>query len=176
MSTFELAIPTILKHEGGLSEDPTDPGGITNFGISLRFLQSEDIRINSDRIINEQDVRDLTLEKATAIYKEYFWERYCYSSIHSQVIATKIFDMCVNMGPLNAHKRIQRACWAIGDQGTPNDDGILGDSSFHVINQCDARLLAPLKAEFANYYRLLVSQKPTIYQKYLNGYLTRAYS
>ena len=37
MSAFELAIPIVLKHEGGFADNPADPGGATNFGISLRF-------------------------------------------------------------------------------------------------------------------------------------------
>jgi hypothetical protein len=36
MSDFDLAIPTILQHEGLLLDDP---GGIKNYGISLRNLK-----------------------------------------------------------------------------------------------------------------------------------------
>ena len=40
MSLFELAIPVVLKHEGIMSDDGEDPGGITHYGISLRFLKT----------------------------------------------------------------------------------------------------------------------------------------
>jgi len=33
---FDQAVEVILKHEGGLADNPNDPGGITNFGISKR--------------------------------------------------------------------------------------------------------------------------------------------
>jgi len=39
MARFEDALPTVLRHEGLYSEDPADPGGATNYGISLRFLR-----------------------------------------------------------------------------------------------------------------------------------------
>ena len=36
-SRFHFAVNAILKHEGGLSNDPRDPGGAINYGISLRY-------------------------------------------------------------------------------------------------------------------------------------------
>ena len=35
MSDFNDAIPTVLRHEGGFVDSPNDPGGATNFGVSL---------------------------------------------------------------------------------------------------------------------------------------------
>ena len=40
-ASFEAAIPTILRHEGGFSNDPQDVGGATNFGVSLRWLKAQ---------------------------------------------------------------------------------------------------------------------------------------
>ena len=34
--TFKKAIEVILKHEGGYVDDPVDPGGETNMGISRK--------------------------------------------------------------------------------------------------------------------------------------------
>ena len=36
MTLFDIAIDFVLSQENGLADDPKDPGGITNFGISLR--------------------------------------------------------------------------------------------------------------------------------------------
>ena len=38
---FADVVAMTLAHEGGLVDDGDDPGGITNRGISLRFLQGE---------------------------------------------------------------------------------------------------------------------------------------
>ncbi len=40
MSIFSTAHDYMMKNEGGLSENPADPGGVTNYGISLRFAKS----------------------------------------------------------------------------------------------------------------------------------------
>ncbi len=174
MSIFELAIGRTLKNEGGLVDDPNDPGGITNFGITLAFLKKNDIHINNDGVIDAQDVRDLTEENAKTIYKTYFWDANGYSNIHSQLIATKIFDMCINMGPAQAHKLAQRACWSLNGMGTPDDDGIFGEKTLKEINRWNEDLLPPLRSEHANFYRLLAAQKHPM-SKDLNGWLKRAY-
>ena len=54
---FEEAIKVILKHEGGYSNDKDDPGGATDYGISLRFLQDHDIDLNGDGKVNEMDIK-----------------------------------------------------------------------------------------------------------------------
>lgn len=48
MSDFNLAIPSVLRHEGGLVDDSSDPGGITNFGISKRCLSPETRILTAD--------------------------------------------------------------------------------------------------------------------------------
>lgn len=57
---FDKAIPTILRNEGGYVNNPTDPGGETNFGISKRSFP-------------DVDIKNLTQEKAVAIYRSSFW-------------------------------------------------------------------------------------------------------
>lgn len=174
MSTFQIAVNRLLELEGGLVNDPSDPGGITNYGISLAFLKENDIYVNDDGIIDAQDVKDLTPEKASSIYKAYFWDKYGYSNIHNQMIASKILDMSVNMGPLQAHLLAQRACWALNGLGIPDDDGILGEKTLAEINRWDIALLPILKSEQANFYRLLVAIKPKRIND-LKGWLKRAY-
>ncbi|HHV62978.1 MAG TPA: hypothetical protein GXX51_10120 [Firmicutes bacterium] len=48
-----------MTHEGGLPEDPRDPGGITKFGISLRSYPS----------LGADGIRNLTHDQAIAIYR-----------------------------------------------------------------------------------------------------------
>ena len=44
MAEFSLAIPIVLENEGGYVDDPNDPGGETNFGISKRSYPNVDIK------------------------------------------------------------------------------------------------------------------------------------
>ena len=41
---FPNCLAIVLKHEGGYVNDPHDPGGETNFGISKRAYPAENIK------------------------------------------------------------------------------------------------------------------------------------
>lgn len=162
MSTFEIALAVVLKNEGRYINDPDDAGGETNFGISKRSYP-------------DLDIKNLTLQEASAIYRKDYWDAYQYSRINTQTIATKIFDMAVNMGPSQAHKLAQRSVWAWSQQPSELlDDGIMGNNTLGAINHIGGFLIATLRSEQANYYRRLVIEQPTK-QKYLQGWLNRAY-
>lgn len=177
MRSFELAIPIILKHEGLLVDDPSDAGGITNYGISLRFLLSTgdlnkdglpDGDIDNDGDIDAEDIKKLNIIDAKKLYKLYWWDKYGYDAIESPAIAAKVFDLAVNMGAKQAHKCLQRALRA--NKLTVDDDGLLGIKTFKAVNQVIyVSLIAALRSEAAGFYRSL--NKP----KYLNGWLNRAY-
>ena len=55
MSTFEDAIPTILRHEGGFNNDPVDAGGATNYGVSLRWLKAQGLLEDLEQQDRTQD-------------------------------------------------------------------------------------------------------------------------
>ena len=59
---YLACIEVVLKSEGGYVNDPHDPGGETNFGISKRAYPSVDIK-------------HLTKEGAIAIYKKDYWDK-----------------------------------------------------------------------------------------------------
>lgn len=173
---FEEAIKVILKHEGGYTNDKDDPGGATDYGISLRFLKDHGIDLNGDGKVNEMDIKSLTKEKAIKIYKQYWWDKYHYEAINSIYYATKVFDMAVNMGGKQAHILVQRAVNHCGYALIV--DGILGGKSLGAINEIylhgrgdDLRIETQEEQEY--FYRNLVTQKPK-FKKYLKGWLRRA--
>lgn len=181
MSTidFDQAVEYVLSREGGLSENPKDSGGTTNFGISLRFLKSiENVKkygVFGD-ILEEDDIRHLTRDQAKALYKGEFWDHAPFEKLHSQNIANYLFDAAVNMGIAPAIKCAQRSCWAIlKKKNVVVDDGILGNQTIDSINHCGFYLLPVLRAERAAYYRSIVASNPD--QKvFLEGWLNRAYN
>lgn len=155
MSMFELAIPIILRREGGYVNDPADPGGETNFGISKRSYPA-------------LDIKGLTVDAATAIYLHDWWDRYNYQAILAQAVATKVFDMAVNMGASRAHKIVQ-------DVLDMPQDGILGPKTLVELNATPSlKLLISLQDTQAQFYRNLVLAKPEE-KKFLQGWLNRAY-
>ena len=160
-SSFESAIPIILKHEGGYCWVEGDAGGETNFGISKRSYPSVDIK-------------NLTSADASVIYKRDWWDRYGYGRIGAQVIATKTLDMAVNMGAEPAHKIVQQAVNAIG--APPIDcDGDLGPQTLAAVNAAaTATLLPAIQGLQANHYRNIVLARPQD-AKFLDNWLHRAY-
>lgn len=182
MSDFLAAMPTIFKHEGRFSDDANDPGGATDYGISLRFLKSlgdldkdgwPDGDINHDGECNVEDIKALGRVDAERLYKAYFWDKAGYDRIHSQVVATKLFDLAVNVGLTGAHKIAQRAVRAATGLNLP-DDGIMGLRSIAGLNMSTSViLLVAIKAEAAGYYRSIKFKGS---EKYINGWLNRAYA
>lgn len=80
---FAVACGFVLKHEGGYVNDPDDPGGETNFGISKRYNPNVDIK-------------NLTEREAAEIYlKKYWLPAGDILSFPNDII---YFDTSVNMG------------------------------------------------------------------------------
>jgi lysozyme family protein len=155
MATFELAIPIVLRHEGGYVNDPADPGGETNFGISKRSYP-------------DVDIKNLTQNEAMVIYRTHWWDRYNYGAIIPQAVANKIFDMAVNLGASRAHKIVQKVLQI-------DQDGIIGPATLAELNtQSSLKVIVGLQDTQAQFYRNLVLADPSK-QKFLQGWLNRAY-
>jgi lysozyme family protein len=179
MSNFDTAILTVLKHEGLFVNDAQDPGGATNYGVSLRWLQSIgdldgdgflDGDFDLDGDVDVDDIKAMTQGDAIKLYRLHWWEKYHYEKINHQSIATKMFDFAVSMGSKQAHKCIQRAIRAASGI-VLNDDGTIGSKSLEAINSANpSLLLVAYRSEAAGFYRTL--NKP----KFINGWLNRAYA
>ena len=170
MSLFELAIPTILRHEGGFVNDSADPGGATNFGVSLRWLKSQGMLgdLDHDGDVDQADIKALTKDAAAEFYHKFWWDAYQYGMISAQAVATKVFDMAVNMGASRAHKIFQ------GALGVPQD-GVLGRVTFTAANaSLSLDLLTRMQNRQVAFYHGLVASNPSM-EKFLNGWLNRAY-
>jgi lysozyme family protein len=149
MSNFDEAIGFVLSNEGGLSNDPSDPGGLTNFGISQKQYPA-------------LDIRNLTREDAVQIYQDDYWNKFQYGDITSQRVATKLFDSAVNMGPVRAVRLLQLAV-------NVQADGVLGVQTIAAVNAADeSNLMDEFKAQLAKYYCDL--GKP----EFMLGWLRRA--
>lgn len=180
---FESALRTVLGHEGGYTNDKGDPGGPTNFGISLRFALSLgdadgdgrlDLDLDHDGDVDAADIRLMTRDDAARVYRSQWWDRYGYGRLVLP-IATKVFDLAVNTGAVQAHKILQRAVRATGGPVLV-DDGAFGPKTLAAAIDAPARdLVVGLRSEAAGFYRGLVLTKPAL-SKFLAGWLNRAYS
>jgi lysozyme family protein len=160
-ANFLKAFEYLMYHEGGYVNDPKDAGGETKYGISKRSYP-------------HLVIKDLTRDQARQIYFIDFWMKCKCENIENEEIAAKLFDLAVHTGISQAVKLIQRALRAAGAQVV--EDGIIGSVTLAAINKADPTdLLAALKSEAAGYYRLLVNANPS-QQKFIQGWLSRAYS
>lgn len=156
MANFDPAIAYVLANEGGYVNDPNDPGGETNFGISKRAYP-------------DVDIKNLTVDGAKAIYRRDFWK---FDKLVEQSWATKILDMCVWHGPRNGNTLVQKALVDLGKNVTV--DGIWGGETIAACNKCYVQeLLTELKVHDSSFCVQVVAANPKL-QKDLNGFLRRA--
>jgi lysozyme family protein len=124
---------------------------------------------DKDGDVDAADIRAMTEAQAAAIYKSQWWDRYRYGDIHDQAVATKVFDLSVNMGPVRAHSLLQQALRS-ADKPVPVD-GEMGPKTIAAVNAAEPRiLLAALRSEAGGFYRKLDKRA------FLAGWLRRAYS
>ena len=136
MADFSKAIGFVLANEGGYANNPSDPGGETNFGISKRAYPY-------------LDIKNLTRDDATAIYQRDYWK---FDGLASQRVATKLFDACVNMGPSAAVRLLQLSLGAL-EVGPVVADGKIGPETIAHANAADEeKLVDEFKARLAKFY------------------------
>jgi len=137
---FNQCMISILEHEGGLSKDKRDPGGITQWGISLRYLKTIGYDINGDGQINEEDIIALPKDGAIKIYRQFWWNKYYYCNFNELKVVEKVFDLAVNMGAFGAHKILQISINNI-QENPLKIDGILGVKTLEAANRLDPEKL-----------------------------------
>lgn len=174
---FERAVAYVLRHEGGLADHPKDPGGITNHGISLRFLRKLGSLalgdVDGDGDIDPDDIRAMSKDRAKAIYRNQWWDRYRYGLLRQRT-ATKIFDHAVNLGPFVAHKLVQDALVDVGV--AVEVDGRLGDFTRAGLNAApEGVLIETYKSLLEAHYRNLARLRPE-FRAFINGWVRRARS
>jgi lysozyme family protein len=100
--SFQLALDRILDHEGGYTNNPNDPGGETNWGISKRSYPA-------------LNIKELTREQAAVIYKKDFWDPLNLDKMPPG-IPYQLFDFAINSGIGTAIRYYQRAL-GVADDG-----------------------------------------------------------
>ena len=154
MKTFDEIIEKVLEHEGGYVNDPKDLGGETKYGITKRFYP-------------DVDIKNLTIEQATDIYKSDYWDKNKVESL-PQNLWHIYFDMCVNMGKRTAVKVLQRA--AVNKGRDIEVDGGLGPMTIGALKGVE---LDRVRAFRVKYYVDLITAKPE-QEKFYLGWFRRA--
>ncbi len=159
LSVAEIA-DEIVAREGGYVNDPDDPGGATNHGVTIHTLRRLGMDLDGDGAVTAQDVRLLSREQARGIFIEHYFERPGIALL-PEVLQASVFDMYVNAGA-NAVKILQRLLVRMG-QGV-DVDGVIGPQTAAAA-QAAARaapghLADAYGIERRNYYYRLADRRP----------------
>lgn len=107
---FERALAHVLKMEGGYTNDPHDPGGPTNMGITLAVFSAWR-KVPLTGTNRARMIRDLKrIDRATVreIYKRRYWQTARCGDLAAP-LAVMHFDAAVNHGPGTAIRILQEA-------------------------------------------------------------------
>ena len=111
IENFTPCLNMLLKHEGGFVNHPSDPGGMTNLGVTKAVY---------DKFINrestEEEMRALTPIEVAPIYKKNYWDRGRCDDLPSGV-DWSVFDWGVNSGVGRSAKALQRIVGVTADGG-----------------------------------------------------------
>jgi lysozyme family protein len=111
-SNFAACLAHVLKHEGGFTNHPRDPGGMTNLGVTRRAW-AEWTKRKLDEV-DEREMRDLLPENVEALYLERYW-RACRCDDLPAGIDYAVFDCAVNSGPSRSAKILQETLSVTAD-------------------------------------------------------------
>ena len=156
LSNWPTSMALMLKSEGGFNNNPHDPGGMTNLGVTRRAWEAY-----VQRQVDEAEMRSLTPEIVAPLYKARYWNP-CKCDELPLGIDYAVFDFAVNAGVSRASKTMQSAL------GTAAD-GVVGPATIGVaVNADPDHFLEKFSAAKEQFYRNL----PT-FEHFGKGWLRR---
>lgn len=129
---FDECVAEILKHEGGFTEGVGDPGGTTNFGISLNYARSQGsmLDLNGDGVVDRMDILLVTEDTAKTVYRNWFWKDVRGDDLPAG-LDLAVFDFAVNSGSGRAIRFLQEVLGV-------TVDGVFGPQTFEAMRKVDA--------------------------------------
>lgn len=148
---FDRAVDLILTHEGVLSDDASDDGGLTKYGISQRAYP-------------HLDIRALTRDQAIALYRRDYWDA-CRCGEMPWWAALLGFDAAVNQGGDAARRMLQASVGTVVD-------GAIGPATLAAIHRAEPRLAL---AQFLS-HRALRYARHADWDRFGRGWMVRLFS
>jgi lysozyme family protein len=161
MFTFDDALKFVLPHEGGFVDDPDDPGGRTNFGITQATYDSW----LKDHGALHRSVEHISQFEVKCIYQKGYWD-----PVHAHYLAAPLalvmFDTAVNFGVEGAMEKLQAAL------GVPLT-GTWTVATSEAVHKCDQAEVAQKICELRIQHRYARVKKKPSQAKFLHGWLNR---
>ncbi len=166
---FRKFLPQILKFEGGFVNDPDDPGGATNKGITIATFQRHAQTVLGITPTLE-NLKNITDAQAGKIYELIYWNKLLAEDINDVQVAYQYVDFYINAGS-NAIKVMQRSLNNLGQN--VSDDGVMGPKTLEAINAVGGeQLFDEFKKNRQQYYVNLADRRPKM-KKFLPGWTNR---
>ena len=118
--TFDQAFHRLLGHEGAYSNHPSDPGGETMWGVTIKVARAHGYN---------GPMAELPVNTAKAIYRDLYWDAVRADEMPS-AIRYPLFDAAVNSGVRQAVKWLQSAIGA-------SVDGAIGPQTMCLVNEAN---------------------------------------
>lgn len=151
---FKECLDLVLKSEGGWVNNPKDPGGETNLGVT-KAIWEEWVGHPVESLKN------LTKDQVAPLYEQKYW-RPCYGEVLPRGLDFIVFSMGVNAGPGRAVKLLQSSIGCL-------PDGVIGPRTRGLIRDSDiTTLVAKFSEARREYYRSLKT-----FPIFGKGWLTR---
>jgi lysozyme family protein len=169
MADFNVFLPMLLGFEGGYVNDPDDPGGETNKGVTMNTFQQ-----CSQQLLGlaptSANLKALTDAQAGVIYKALYWDKVQGDAYLLQGLANIVCDFYVNAGG-RASKLLQHVLNGMGANIV--EDGSIGPATMQALAKFDqVQVYNQYKQGRIAYYQGLAAANPKL-QKFLKGWLNR---
>jgi lysozyme family protein len=125
---FRDCLELVLKHEGGYVNHPSDPGGMTNLGVTKKVWEDW-----VGHPVTEKDMRELTPALVGPMYEMKYW-RTSYCEKLPRGLDLLVFSMAVNAGSGRSVKLLQDAIGVVAD-------GVIGPKTMAKINEANVEAL-----------------------------------
>jgi lysozyme family protein len=153
---FEQCLAFVLKSEGGYVNNPRDPGGRTNLGVTQKVWEAW-----VGRPVTEDEMKALGPEDVAPLYKKEYWDKINGDALPLGV-DYGVFDMAVNSGVSRAIKTLQQVLGV-------SQDGQLGPASLAALEASNPREVATAVCEA----RLAFLQSLPTYDTFGKGWSRR---
>lgn len=160
MQTIHDIADEILTREGGYVNDPDDPGGATNHGVTIHTMRRLGLDLDGDGSVTTADVRALSRAQARDIFIRHYFEAPGIAAL-PEALHPGVFDMYVNAGA-NAVRLLQRMLGEMG-QGVAVD-GLIGPETIAAARAAARAAPGHIADAYGiarrNYYYRLADQRP----------------
>lgn len=167
---FRIAQKFTGAAEGGLTDDPQDRGGITNYGVCIVFLSdiAKGSQANRDKLadlgvllpVSRQSIKNLTKQQAEEIFKWQFWDKLGCDELPVR-IGCLVYDAAVNHGRTWGVKLAQRGYNALGVGNQLVVDGVMGPKTRAALSIDTPELHAAILEARKNYYDAIIKNRPS---------------